>query len=286
MDCHGWRVVYAMIRSVDRAIPRTGRKKRYSDVLIVAMFLWAVEHDRPLCWACRRSSYASGFRPRRLPSVSQFSRRIRSPRCQWMLETVEERLGVVDLATPISMVDGRPLVVGACSKDRDARPGRVYGGFARGYKLHALVSQDARVRAWEVTSLNVSEKRVAMRLVPKVTLGDWLLGDGNYDKGSLYDLVAEQGCQLLTPLPRNAGRGHRRKSPARLRAAELWCSGVARPIHRQRGGVERCFGNQSSFGGGLAPLPAWVRTLPRVRNWVVGKLIIYHARLQIRRAAG
>ena len=286
MDCHGWRVVYAMIRSVDRAIPRTGRKKRYSDVLIVAMFLWAVGHDRPLCWACRRSSYASVFRPRRLPSVSQFSRRIRSQRCQRILETVAQRLADVDLATPISLIDARPLVVGACSKDRDAKPGRVYGGFARGYKLHAIASQDARVRAWEVTSLNVSEKRVAMRLVPKVTLAEWLLGDGNYDKGSLYNLAAEQGCQLLTPLPRNAGRGHRRQSQARLRAAELWRSGAAGPIHRERAGVERCFGNQSSFGGGLAPLPAWVRTLPRVRNWVVGKLIIYHARLQIRRAAG
>lgn len=286
MDSHGWRTVYAMIRSVDRMIPRTGRKKRYSDTLIVGMFLWAVGHDRPLCWGCRRSSYTSLFRPRRLPSVGQFSRRIRSGRCQQILEEVQDRMAEAEASSPVSFLDARPLVVGPCSKDADAKAGRVYGGFARGYKLHAIVSKDYRVRACRVTPLNVSEKRVAHMLVQNTTLNEWLLADGNYDVGSLYDLVARQGCQLLTPLPENAGCGHRRQSPARLRAVELWKSGVARTIHRQRSGVERTFGNQSSFGGGLAPLPAWVRTLPRVRNWVMGKLIIYHARLRVRRATG
>ncbi len=285
MDRQGWQVVYAMIRSVDRAVPRTGRRTVYSDVLIVSMFLWAVGHDRPMCWACQRANYGGMFRPRRLPSVSQFSRRIRSQRCQRILQEVEGRLALADVVTPLCFLDARPLIVGPCSKDREAKPGRVFGGFARGYKLHAIVSQDSRVKAWELAPLNVSEKRVSLTLISRLTLGEWLLGDGNYDKGALYDLVAQQGCQLLTPLPDNAGGGHRRQSPARLRAAELWRSGAAQHVFRHRLGVERCFGNQSSFGGGLAPLPAWVRTLSRVRNWVLGKLIIYHARLHLRRPA-
>lgn len=285
MDDHGWSVVYAEIRSADRAFPRTGRRKKYTDVLIVTLYLWAVVHDRPMCWACRRSSFNRTFRPRRLPSVSQLSRRIRTVRCREMLQRVLERLAESDQATPISIIDGRPLVVGGCSKDRDAKSGHAWGGFARGYKLHALISQDGRVRAWEVTPLNVSEKGVAGRLVTRVRLEQWLLGDGNYDAGWLYDLVDQQGCQLLTPLPDNAGQGHRRQSTPRLRAVELWQSGEAPIVFKERTAIERCFGNQSSFGGGLAPLPAWVRTLPRVQRWVLGKLIIYHARMRIRRTA-
>ena len=148
-----------------------------------------------------------------------------------------------------------------------------------------MVSQGGRVRTWEVTSLNVSQKTVAAHLVSKLRLDQWLLGDGNYDAGWLYDPVDHQGCPWLTPLPDNAGKGHRRQSAARLRAVELWQSGEAKPVFKERTAIERCFGNQSSFGGGLAPLPAWVRTLPRVQRWVLGKLIIYHARMRIRQTA-
>ena len=80
---------------------------------------------------------------------------------------------------------------------------------------------------------------MATRLVAKVTLADYLLGDGNYDKGALYGLATDLGGPLLGSLPPNAGRGHRRQSPTRLRAVGLWRSGVAGPIHRNRADVER-----------------------------------------------
>ena len=96
MDSHVWRLVYATVRSVDRSVPREGRSKRYSDVLIVGMYLWSVWHDRPLCWACDRCHYGSLFRPRRLPSVSQFCKRMQSERCQRVLERVYERLARKD----------------------------------------------------------------------------------------------------------------------------------------------------------------------------------------------
>ena len=44
--------------------------------------------------------------------------------------------------------------------------------------------------------------------------------------------------------------------------------------------IERSFGNASAFAGGLAPLPAWVRGLARVRTWVWAKLIINAIRAQ------
>jgi len=285
MDSHGWRTLYATVRTMDSTIPQTGRQKTYSDMLIVAMFLWAVAHDRPQGWACRPSSYHGPFRPGRLPCQGQFSRRLRSERCQRLLEAVERRLADALVPTEVSFLDARPLVVGPCSKDPEAQAGGIYGGFARGYKLHAIVSEDLRVRSWSLTPMNVSEPRTAETLIRRTSLGRWLLADGNYEANSLYDLADQVGCQLLTPLPENAGQGHRPQSPARLRAIELWRSGIAAPIHRRRGGVERCFGHQSSFAGGLAPLPAWVRRGSRVERWVRGKLIVYHTRLRLRRAA-
>lgn len=284
MDSHVWHVLYQTIRAADRSVSPSGRRKRYTDVLIVAMYVWAVWHDRPLCWACQRTSYSSLFRPRRLPSVSQFCRRIKSGRCQAILQQAYNRLaGSVDPVV-LSFIDARPLVVGPCSKDPEARPGRVYGGFARGYKLHAWVTEDARAPVWSVMPLNVSEKRVAEHLLSQARPGGLVLADGNYDSGALYDLTALMGGQLLTPLPKNAGGGHRPQSPSRLAAAEAW-RGIAGYAYRDRGTVERVFGQQSSFGGGLGPLPAWVRTLPRVRRWVGAKLMVYHARLKVRRAA-
>lgn len=286
MDSHTWREAYQMIVAVNRSIPVLGRKPTYSDVLIVAMYVWSVAHDRPLCWACSRENYSSCFRPRKLPSVSQFCRRIQTPRCNQVLQQVHDRLAGSDKSASVSYLDARPLVVGSCSKDREARPGRVYGGFARGYKLHSLVTEDGRVPTWKVTSLNVSEPRVAEELVDS-TRGRFSLGlvlaDGNYDSSRLYDRVASAGGRLLTPLPKNAGCGHRRQSPSRLEAAEAW-KGVAGYVYRDRIAVERYFAHQSAYGGGLAPLPAWVRTLPRVRRWVGTKLILHHARQVARKA--
>ena len=286
MDSHVWRTVYQMIKVVDRSIPRSGRKPTYTDALIVSMYLWSVGHDRPLCWACRGEHYTSCFRPRKLPSVSQFCRRIQTSRCHRILQEVYNRLAETGLATGVSYLDARPFTVGACSKDRDARPGRIYGGFAKGYKLHALIAEDGRVSTWTVTSLNTSETRVAEELIASVRghlpLGI-VLADGNYDSGRLYDCVDACGGQLLTPLPKNAGYGHRPQSPSRLKAVRAW-EGVAGYVYRDRIAVERYFAQQSAFGGGLAPLPPWVRTLPRVRRWIGAKLIIYHARRTLRKA--
>lgn len=50
-------------------------------------------------------------------------------------------------------------------------------------------------------------------------------------------------------------------------------------LHGLRGAIERDYGNATSFGGGLAPLPAWVRGLHRVRTWVWAKLLINAARI-------
>jgi hypothetical protein len=278
-----WTTVYRLIVRAARCQPRPRRTPRYADTLIVALHLWAVQHDRPQCWACDRRHYHRPFRPRKLPSVSQLSRRIRSPRCQAILQQVETWSRP---ATPpeLQLLDSRPLPVGACSKDRQARPGRVYGGFARGYRLHAAMSEKGYFLAWKLTALNTSEKPVARELLQQTRPRGLVLADGNYDAGHLYELVARTGGQLLATPRRSAGRGHRRPHPVRRIALYLWASHAAW-LRAQRQAIDRFFGQHSSYGGGLAPLPAWVRTLPRVQRWVQAKIILYHVRLQGRHAA-
>ena len=282
MDSQVWRTIYQTVLAVNRQLPRWGRMPQYSDSLIVAMYLWSVLHDRPLCWAAQRSHYNTLFRPRRLPSNSQFCRRLKNDRVFQILNEVHNRLAGHGLPAELSFVDGRVLRVGSHSKDPDARKGRVAGGFARGYRLHAWGTLDQRIPLWSVMPLNWDERVVAMELARLAPPSVMTLADANYDSGPLYDRLAERGIQLLTPMrQKNPGGGHRKPSLPRLAAAHAW-KGAAGYIYRERAEIERQFGHQAWSGGGLGPLPGWVRRLPRVRMWVGGKLIIQHARLRVR----
>jgi hypothetical protein len=133
MDRELWRLVLVAIR---RAAARVGwhggrRRPLYPNALIVAMYAWSVWHDRPLCWACRRGSYGALFRPRALPSVSQFSRRVRSADCQRILQLAHDAFGQRGRVAHVACVDGKALPVGPASRDRGARQGRISGAFAR-----------------------------------------------------------------------------------------------------------------------------------------------------------
>jgi hypothetical protein len=282
MDSHGWRVLYQTIREAASVLPPPRRRPRYSDVLIVAMLFWTVSQDRPMSWACDRSHYYGPFRPRRVPSVSQFSRRVRSERTWQILDDVHRRLAQTGRITRLCCLDGRPLPVGSCSKDREARPGRVYGGFARGYKLHVLVTADYRVVSWCVTALNVSEQTAAVALIEVMPTLGLVLADGNYDSTPVYDAVAAKGGQLMTPVPDNAGQGHHRQSPHRLSGIDLYHD-WGRYLYRERIRVEQGLSHMATFGGGLGPLPPWVRTLERVRRWVGVKVTLYHLRRMLRK---
>lgn len=284
MSSHVWKVVYQMLRRVNRRIPKQGRKCQYSDIRIVAMYLWAVFHDRPLCWAADRANYSSVFRPCGLPSRSQFCRRIRSPRCQTLLDELNRELAGVENVPNVYVMDSRPLPVGGYSQDPDVRAGYANGGFAKGYKLHVLATKQGQIAAWRVTALNRNDKPVAWELIDEARPQGMVLADGAYDSGALYEHVCKYQALLLTPLPENVGGGHRPPSQARMLAASLWENG-GEAIYRERLEVERIFSRQSSFGGGLAPLPAWVRRSTRVYRWVTAKLILYHARLTLRETA-
>lgn len=272
-----WAELYAVIVRESRAMGHRGRRATFSDRLIVAMFFWMVLHDRTQQWACERSSYGCSFRPRALPSPSRFSRRLRSERCAQLLNRVVEAFRGSPQAG-YYFLDSRPLTIGACSKDPDGPAGRVYGGFARGYRLHSLIDENGVVVAWRVASMNVAEMKVAPELLGQAPPESLVLADANYDRTPLYEGANAAGVTLLARPRKNAGKGHRRQSPIRLASIALWNEDAEKYI-RMRWHVERAQAHQSIFAGGLQPLPTWIRRLHRVERWVAAKLAIYHARL-------
>jgi hypothetical protein len=298
MDHEQWRIVLDAVKRAARHVARLmplQRKLQFPDWLVVAMYLWAVQHERPQNWACDRSHYGSTFRPRgALPSISQFNRRMNWDRTRMILQRVHEDLGGDLSETALNYLDGKPLTVGVASKDRDARRGHVLGGFAKGYKLHAWMSEDRRIPLWCVTPLNVHEVPVARLLVQQVnelSQRSLTLADQNYDTHELHkDLHRRNGRLLVKPKgPAKLADRHpvtlRQMGTARreLLAVQEQSPSLLRMIYRQRVNAEGILGNLCGCGGGLTTLPPWVRRLHRVQRWVGGKIILYHAHLRARR---
>jgi hypothetical protein len=289
MDKEIWSIITKMVVSVNRSLERTGRRCRYSDVLIVRMYLWAVWHDRPMFWACDRRNYGTLFRPARLPSVSQFCRRLKTKRIGQMIQAIHERLTQSNELTKLSFFDGKALPISRHSRDKDAKKGYADGSFRRGYKLHVWATQDGRIPRFRVLPMNCGEPNTARELTDLIPGGSLVLADANYDSGKLYQAVDDRDSQLLTPLKGMAQspRQLRRMPSARRRAIELWklFDGQCKELLKLRYEIERIFSAVTCFGGGLSPLPTWVRRLSRVERWVSAKLIFYHARLILRKAA-
>jgi hypothetical protein len=57
---------------------------------------------------------------------------------------------------------------------------------------------------------------------------------------------------------------------------------IMRYVLAGRTEIERVFSALCGAGGGLGPLPSWVRRLQRTTRWVGCKIALYHARLQCR----
>ena len=250
--------------------------------VIVATMLWAALHDRPVSWACDPRNWSTTeLRPARIPSEKTMSRRADSVATGVFWRALEGRLRNNDAPAVLAFIDGKPLPIGGNSKDPDARWGRAAGGLAKGYKLHAVWSTGVLPETWEVTPLNVGEKQVAHRMIGQLRSGGYLVADGEYDASYLYDRAYEQGYQLVAPCrkAKRPGSGKHYQSPHRLHGIEMLHHEFGRQLYKIRTQIERSFGNATSFGGGLVPLPAWVRGLDRVRTWVWAKLLINAVRI-------
>jgi len=270
MERELWPRIYHELRAVARVTHHKG--VHYPPWVIAAVLLWAALHDRPVNWACDPANWATTrLRPAELPSAATVSRRARATAFAVFLNVVSARLRGDGRSSWELVIDGKPLPVGRCSKDPDAKGGPL----GRGYKLHLILGSRAWPEAWEVTGLREYEGAVAKRLLPQLDGWGILLADGNYEASDLYDAADAVGYQLLArPDARDTGRGHRYQSPCRLRALRWFADGFGWELYRGRVAIERAFGNAGAFAGGLGPLPNWVRRLGRVQQWVWCKLVI------------
>lgn len=280
MERELWPRLYHLVETVGATVRQ--KNVTYQPALIVLVLLWAALHDRPIAWACwGRNWSTTTLRPVRLPSAATMSRRLRSQAVAAVLHAVEERLRETEPPGWVHVIDGKPLVVGGLSHDPDARTGHGAGKLARGYKLYALWGRRPMPEAWSVNALNVNEAREAPGLFAAARTAGYVLGDNQYDSSALYDAAAASGLRLIAARKdpeAGISKGHY-QSPDRLRAIEALRHDFGQELFNQRGHIERCFGNATSFAGGLAPLPSWVRRSHRVVRWVWAKLIINGTRI-------
>jgi transposase len=275
MERELWQALYLLATSLDK---RGGRWK-YSTAEIVAVYFWAVLHDRPTSWAAQPDEWPMDLRPEPLPPQSTLSRRLKQADAVELMTAVEQQLVMlIGLGQHwIHILDGKPLAISPISHDRDAAWGRGARGMQKGYKVHAVWNGGPLFTTWSLAPMNMSEKTVARRMMESMLGGGYLLADSQYDANYLYDAAEKAGFQLVakkTPGRGRNGLGHRRHSPSRLRSIELLTTQFGAELYRERNSIERQFGVLTSTGGILGPLPAWVRRFHRVRHWVHAKLIL------------
>ena len=128
--------ILQFISEVDKG--RINTRRTFQDGDIVQVFYWAVIHDRPVSWACVRSNWPIWWK-KKLPSCSTMSRRLRTASVKELLAAVEQRVTAPEQSGVFWRIDGKPLPIGGCSKDRQAGYGRAAGCKAKGYKIHVIV---------------------------------------------------------------------------------------------------------------------------------------------------
>ena len=294
MDRDGWRALKASVKKVCRSFKFQGRKRPYSFELILLMYFWIVSHRRPLYQACRRGTYGDLFRPRKLPGVSQFCRRVKEAVFQELLLAVHVDLVGEGHESPVKVIDGKPLLVSPVSNDPDARSGHITGGFGKGYRLHAVITEKRRILIWSVMPLNVAEQTVALELAGRLKPGgpqSLVLADSNYDSAPLHKALDQSNHRLLTPLKAQQrvkdGKHHpvtlRQMGPQRRQAVAVWNDhpDLARYVLKDRVRVENLFSGMTMALDAGSP-PPWVRRLERVRRWAGAIAILYNIRQDVR----
>lgn len=283
------RDIWRMLAATLKVLPRgSGRRQVYWDADIIAILLWAALHDRSINWACRRSSWPKEAWRRRLPDQSTVSRRLRSASVQTVLLMLVTCWHAAQPPALLAILDGKPLELSEYTTDTDARIGRGAGRFAKGYKMHTLITPDGRVLAVEITPLNAAECVIARRLLRRAVeagllqRGAIVLADAAYDSNRLHLVARRLGLHLLAPRKQpGTGLGSRKHDAGRL--ASIYITEhqprVWEVLRRKRSDIERFFGALASVGGGLHTLPPWARRRHRVTPWVLAKLAINAVRI-------
>ena len=286
MEAKLYAQLYQLVFSTAHS-PRRAREQ-YCDRWVVMIYFWSVIHDRCVSWACDSDNWPESL-DRPLISQSRMSRRLRTvgviQLIERLLNKVSERFG-----TPlVKEIDSKPLVVGAYSKDGDARRGRLADGqFGKGYRMHAIMH--GRVpRRFLLMPLNVHDSVAGPELLRQLEGAGYATADNAYDVNECYLAAASANHQLVAP-PRECNKGVRDlkyNTPQRLRGLDL----IDSPL--EKCGQPSAFGKdlyacrqqiESGFGGlthcGLGALPPWVRRPHRVALWTAAKIIVYLYRMR------
>jgi hypothetical protein len=171
MERELWPLIYHTLRAAARGTHQ--KWVQYQPWEIAAVLLWAALHDRSVEWACEEQNWSTTrLRPEEIPSASTMSRRPKKLVFAIFLNRVAALLKGDGKPAWELVVDGKPLPVGRCSKDPDAKG----GALGRGYKLHAIWGDDPLPEAWEVTAMREYEGAAAVRLLGRVRGVGFLYG--------------------------------------------------------------------------------------------------------------
>jgi hypothetical protein len=299
MEAKVYRVLLAVVMSL---VPVRRARQRFDDRWIIMVYLWSVINDRPVSWACDERNWSKAQLDRELPSNATMSRRLRTLGVLQLLECFLMKLTDALPVPLVKTVDSKPMLVGAYSKDRDAKRGRLsQGQFARGYRLHALC-HDRAVRSWLLASMNQNDSAIGPHLLARLEGGGgYAVADNAYDTNDCHQQAFHADHQLIAParFVNRHVRDAKHNRPQRLRALDMLASplekcgqpnqfGIA--LYNKRELAESCFGELSMHG--LNYLPAWVRGPRRVALWTAAKLALQAQRcierkgLKIRDAKG
>jgi len=279
MEGELWGRVYALLKRLGKG--KGVMRGRFLDVDVAAAYLWSVLHDRPVAWACQRRNWPRRGAMRRLPSPSTMSRRLRTVAVQDLLRRIEPALLAQGRAGWCRFIDGKPLPVSGHSEAQGVGYGRAASTKARGYKFHGVFEPGRGFVAWRIKPMNVNESKVAHELIGDLSPGGYLVGDNQFDQNPVYETAGGRSIQLVAPRrQRVKGLGHHRHSPHRLRAIDLVSRPFGQALVHARRSIETAYAQLTGLAFGLAPLPNWVRTTPRVENWVRAKLIYFTAYLR------
>jgi hypothetical protein len=279
MEHQLWISIIAVLAGLSNS-PKPTRYD-FSDEDIVKVYYWSVIHDRPTSWACDPRNWPLWRRRQALPAESTMSRRLRSKSVQSLLNALGQR--VVAPKHPGGLfwiIDGKPLAISGCSKDRQAGYGRAANCKAKGYKIHAIFDSEGGIAAWRVAPMNKDERIMAVRMVRTAPIQGYLVGDSNFDSNPLHEACSRREQLQLVTRRRNAGKrgiGHHKQTAGRLRSIHLLENPTPKfgeQLLHDRGEIERHFAHTTNWGGSLTCLPPWVRTHRRVYRWVQAKLVL------------
>ena len=283
MERQLWNAIVQILGEIRK--PNLSGNFDYCVQKVLKVWFWAVVHDRPVSWATDARNWPAWHRGTPLPSDSTMSRRLRSEAVLKVLRLMEQRvISPKDSGGLVWLIDGKPLPIGGCSKDRQAGFGRAAGAMAKGYKLHALIGKHGEIAQWRVAPMNKDERVMARRMLKRTDVVGYVVADSNYDSNKLHQVCDDNGNLQLVARRRygtSRGTGHRKQTPGRMRSKELLenpSPDFGDGLMDQREAIERYFGNLTGCGGGLTHLPPWVRSYRRVFRWVQAKLITYALR--------